>query len=144
MPVLPLTGRRAPEPSAFARPDAIPAEGAFTLDLDNTADVAALAPLLWRIALIRIPFPGFADGRGFSLARRLRDLGYAGRLRAAGPLIPDQRAALLGSGFDEVELPDAHLCRQGGPEAWAAPAPDTATPFRRRLQRPARPEATAA
>ena len=53
------------------------------------------------------------DGRGFSIARRLRAMGYAGRLRAAGPLIPDQLRAARRVGFDEVELPDAVAARQG-------------------------------
>ena len=34
-------------------------------------------------------------------------MGYAGRLRAAGPLIADQFRAARRVGFDEVELPDA-------------------------------------
>ena len=68
-----------------------------------------------RLALIRVAFPATADGRGFSIARRLRALGYTGRLRAAGPLIADQFRMAQRVGFDEVELPDAVAERQ--PEA---------------------------
>jgi uncharacterized protein (DUF934 family) len=71
---------------------------------------------------IRIRFGGFADGRGFTLARQLRAAGFAGRLRAAGALLPDQRAALRGCGFDEVELEPAHMARTGGAAQWTAPA----------------------
>ena len=34
-------------------------------------------------------------------------MGYAGRLRAAGPLIADQFRLARRVGFDEVELPEA-------------------------------------
>ena len=150
MPVLGLSGRPVSEPAAFVRTEALVAAlpGAFAktdtvaLDLDNTADVAPLVPYLARLALIRIAFPGFADGRGFSLGQRLRHLGYRGRLRAHGPLIPDQRAALLGSGFDEVELAADVLGRHGGAAAWA-PRPSESPFVRRRQRQPAR-RATAA
>ena len=39
-------------------------------------------------------------------------MGYAGRLRAAGPLIADQFRAARRVGFDEIELPDAMAERQ--------------------------------
>ena len=39
------------------------------------------------IEKIRIDFPNFADGRGFTLARLLRLHGYSGELRAKGHLI---------------------------------------------------------
>lgn len=55
-------------------------------------------------ALIAIEFPVFSDGRGFSLARLLRDMGYEGRLRAVGRLIADQYAMARRVGFDEVEV----------------------------------------
>jgi uncharacterized protein (DUF934 family) len=93
-----------------------PAEG-FAVDLANDQPAEALAPFFDRIAVIRVAFPGMADGRGFSLARRLRDLGYRGRLRAAGPLISDQLRAALRVGFDEIELPDDLAVRQPG-EHW--------------------------
>ena len=57
-------------------------------------------------------FPSFADGRGFSLARHLRGRGYAGRLRATGPVISDQYTMARRSGFDEVEIPDDLAARQ--------------------------------
>ena len=54
--------------------------------------------------LLAIDFPSFSDGRGFSLARRLRELGFKGRLRASGRLIVDQYAMARRVGFDEVEV----------------------------------------
>ena len=51
---------------------------------------------------IDIEFDTFKDGRGFSLAAMLRAQGFAGVLRAVGPLLPDQEEALKRVGFDEV------------------------------------------
>jgi uncharacterized protein (DUF934 family) len=67
-----------------------------------------------------IEFPTYADGRGFTLAKRLRLLGFAGRLRAIGPLIPDQFAESLDVGFDEIEISDAQLKRQPAEQWFAA------------------------
>ena len=57
-------------------------------------------------------FPGFADGRGFTIARQLRLMGYAGRLRAPGHVIADQYAMARRAGFDEVEIDDDLAARQ--------------------------------
>jgi uncharacterized protein (DUF934 family) len=101
-------------------------ETALAVDFPNDRDPGDLAPWFHRIALVRITFPAMGDGRGFSIASRLRGLGYAGRLRAAGPLIADQFRAARRTGFDEVEIPDDIATRQ--PEsAWvaaSAPRPD--------------------
>lgn len=64
------------------------------------------------LALIAIDFPSFTDGRGFSLARRLREMGFGGRLRAAGRLIADQYAMARRVGFDEVEVAPDIASRQ--------------------------------
>ena len=56
------------------------------------------------LQIIRIDFPNFADGRGFTLARLIRLLGFVGRLRAKGHIIADQYAMARRSGFDEVEI----------------------------------------
>lgn len=85
---------------------------ARAFDLANTDDPARLSTLLADILLIRIAFPAFNDGRGFTLARRLRSMGYRGRLRAAGPVIADQYAMFRRTGFDEVEIPDEIAARQ--------------------------------
>ena len=62
--------------------------------------------------MVRIAFPSFADGRGFTLARLLRLQGYAGRLRASGHVIADQYAMARRAGFDEVEIDEALAARQ--------------------------------
>jgi uncharacterized protein (DUF934 family) len=94
----------------------IPEDG-IAVDFPNDRDPADLEPWLDRLALIRIAFPAMGDGRGFSIAARLRALGYAGRLRAMGPLIADQYPAVRRTGFDEVEIPD-DLARRQPQASW--------------------------
>ncbi|MFY0691168.1 MAG: DUF934 domain-containing protein [Paracoccaceae bacterium] len=86
--------------------------GTFAVDLASDADPANLQDRLADIALVRVDFPSFADGRGFTIARRLRLLGFAGRLRAKGHVLADQYAMARRSGFDEVEIDDALAARQ--------------------------------
>lgn len=66
-------------------------------------EVTSLACDLGQPALA-IVFPAFNDGRGFTLAMRLRKAGFKGRLIAKGHLIPDQFAYALSCGFDELEV----------------------------------------
>ncbi len=101
------------------------------LDLGPDADLDALD--LAGVAAIRIAFPKFSDGRGFTLARRLRQIGFAGRLRAAGHLIADQYAMARRSGFDEVEIDAALAARQPEPQ-WLARADWRAHDYRSRLR----------
>lgn len=86
--------------------------GEFALSIANDADPDEIAPFFAWIRLIVIPFPSFSDGRGFSLAKRLREAGYAGRLRASGHVIADQYAHARRVGFDEVEISDELAARQ--------------------------------
>jgi uncharacterized protein (DUF934 family) len=62
--------------------------------------------------MIRVDFPNFADGRGFTIARQLRLRGYKGRMRARGHVIADQYAMARRAGFDEVEIDSALAARQ--------------------------------
>ncbi|GMG88141.1 DUF934 domain-containing protein [Biformimicrobium ophioploci] len=51
--------------------------------------------------VIAIQFNAFTDGRGFSVARMLREqYGYAGQLLATGAFIRDQLSYLVRCGFD--------------------------------------------
>lgn len=101
----------------FAEGQAI-APGDLGLHVENDVDTALPPPLFDQVSLISVGFPSFADGRGFSIGRRLREMGYQGRLRATGPVIADQYAYLRACGFDEVETPEKVSNRQ--PESqWA-------------------------
>lgn len=99
----------------FTTPDLLAANRpapAVAVDLASDADAESLAGHIDAIDLIRIDFPGFADGRGFTIARRLRLMGFQGRLRAKGHVIADQYAMARRSGFDEVEISDDLALRQ--------------------------------
>jgi uncharacterized protein (DUF934 family) len=89
--------------------------------IENTVKAAALAPYFDKLTLIVIGFPSGTDGRGFSLARQIRRLGFNGVLRASGPLFSDQFPQALACGFHEVEIPDANAARQPV-EQWLAAA----------------------
>lgn len=59
------------------------------------------------IPVIAINFPAFADGRGFSTARLLRErFDYTGEIRAIGAPIRDQLSYLVRAGFNAFELPE--------------------------------------
>jgi uncharacterized protein (DUF934 family) len=116
----------------FAPP---PAEGPLPagLELGPGDDPYALAGRLGGVAIVRINFPKFSDGRGFTLARRLRAAGYRGRLRAAGHVIADQYAMARRAGFDEVEIGDELAARQPWP-LWRSRADWRAHDYRSRLR----------
>ena len=111
----------APAPARVIVPlDGLTAE-TTAVDLSNTDDPAALVGHLDRLTLIRVAFPAFNDGRAFTIARRLRLLGYTGQLLALGPVIADQYAMCRRVGFDGVEIPDEIAARQPEPQ-WRARA----------------------
>lgn len=103
-------------------------------DLDITSDIdpGTLADQLPGIRMIRLSFTSFADGRGFSVARRLRQLGFAGKLRASG-LLADQYAMARRAGFDEVEI-DAAMATRQPQDHWLARANWRAHDYQSRLR----------
>ena len=106
-------------------------EGADTLDLASDADPVGLD--FNGIVMIRVDFPSFADGRGFTIARQLRLRGYTGRLRAKGHVIADQYAMARRAGFDEVEIDASLAQRQPGPD-WLARSNWQADDYQARLR----------
>lgn len=57
------------------------------------------------VPVIAVKFPAFADGRGFSIARLLRErYEYKGEIRAVGAPIRDQLTYLLRVGFNAFDL----------------------------------------
>jgi uncharacterized protein (DUF934 family) len=73
--------------------------------LEADADPAALAPDLARFSVIAVRFASFTDGRGYSIARLLRERhGYRGELRAIGDVLRDQLYYLSRCGFDAFAL----------------------------------------
>ena len=104
------------------------------LDVQNDVPAEDIVPHFERIALIRIDFPSPTDGRGFSLARHLRLLGYRGRLRATGHILADQYAMARRSGFDEVEI-DRALAQRQPEEQWLFRASWPTQDYQERLGR---------
>lgn len=74
--------------------------------LENTDDPCALAADFDKLALIAVRFPKFTDGRGYSIARLLRRLGWQGELRAVGDVQRDELFYMSRCGFDAFELRD--------------------------------------
>ena len=86
---------RSPEPGEVLR-------------LEPADDPAALADRLGRAARVEVNFPKFGDGRGYSIARLLRErYGYKGELRAVGHVVRDHLYYMESCGFD------AFLLREG-------------------------------
>ena len=81
-------------------------------------DARALLPFLDRLALVEINFPSFADGRGYSAARILREAGYEGEMRAVGDVLIDQLSHMRRCGFDSF-APDKPLDRADAERAFA-------------------------
>ena len=103
------------------------------LDLPSDVDPVTLADVFQGVALIRVDFPSFADGRGFTIAKQLRLQGFTGRLRAKGHVISDQYAMARRAGFDEVEISDEQATRQ--PEGdWTYRADWQARDYQSRLR----------
>ncbi|MGE4481020.1 DUF934 domain-containing protein [Acidocella sp.] len=81
---------------------------AADLILQPDAGLADILPRLGELAVIAVMFPKFRDGRGFTLARALRQHGYRGDLRATGHFLPDQFRFLAACGFTSFETPPEH------------------------------------
>ena len=113
-------GFRPGDPGEVFVPADAAGDGAGTLRIELAADgdPASVARHFARASVIRIPFGGFADGRGFTLARELRRLGYQGRIRASGHVISDQWGMARACGIDEVEI-SAEQARRQPEAAWA-------------------------
>ena len=78
--------RSAAEIAVWLEPDSEPAD--IVADFD-------------KLALIAVDFPVFRDGRGFSIARLLRErYGYKGEIRAIGDVLRDQLRFMFRCGFD--------------------------------------------
>lgn len=114
--------------------DELPANGPVSVDVPSDADMAPLLARLSDLDAVRVDFPSFADGRGFTIARLLRQAGFTGRLRARGHVIADQYAMARRAGFDEVEIDDA-LAERQPQDQWLARSDWSANDYQSRLGR---------
>lgn len=110
------------------------------LRLQPTDDPAAFADRLARVARVEVNFPKFGDGRGFSIARLLRErYGYPGELRAVGHVVRDHLYYMECCGFDAFELKDGEDANEAlsgfgdFSEAYQASVTRPVPLFRRRL-----------
>ncbi len=107
------------------------------LNAGDTADL--LASDSQGFALIAVEFPKFADGRGYSAARLLRErYDFSGQLRAVGDVLFDQLFYMMRCGFNAMAMradQDLELAVKGF-ETFSAPyqgdVNDTRPLFRRR------------
>ena len=80
-------------------------EAGEVIRLQPTDDLAAIADRLAGVTRVEIQFAKFGDGRGYSMARLLRDrYGYKGELRATGQVARDLLLYMEACGFDSFEL----------------------------------------
>ena len=90
--------------------DLISAEAPLGLLVQGDEELTNFANDLPHFSLIAIEFPTFADGRGYSLAKTLREqFKFPNEIRAVGDILPDQALYLTRVGFDALELADDEL-----------------------------------
>lgn len=78
-----------------------------SLILSGDADLESLSADLSDFEVIAVNFPAFADGRGYSLARLLKErYGFQGEIRAIGDVLLDQLYFMKRCGFDTFLLKD--------------------------------------
>ncbi len=107
--------------------------------LEPSDDPRLLAERLPGLKLIAIRFPKYGDGRGYSIARLLRErYGYKGELRAIGVVARDHLQLMAQCGFDSFQLREGEDAQQAlkglddFSEAYQASAAQPAQLFRRR------------
>jgi phosphoadenosine phosphosulfate reductase len=89
-----------------------PVSTPIALRLDPGFGVDAIAADLAKFGLIKISFPKFTDGRGYSMGWLLRTrYGYRGELRAVGDVLFDEMQFMTRCGFDAFEIVDAETLR---------------------------------
>ena len=76
-------------------------------------DPAELAADLDALQLVAVGFPAFTDGRGYSIARLLRERhGWRGELRAVGEVLRDQLFYMSRCGFDSFALAEGEPAQE--------------------------------
>lgn len=102
--LLNLTGRADIAPLEIEA-DAMGPDHGPVVQVPGAMDADDIAIDLDRVEVLLIDFPAFTDGRGFTLATRLRaHCGFDGEIRAVGHFLPDQSFFLARCGFDTAIL----------------------------------------
>ncbi|MDB5961461.1 MAG: oxidoreductase [Massilia sp.] len=85
----------------LAQHDALAARGAIGVWIGADESADAIKGELDHFGVVAIDFPKFTDGRGYSIAYKVRKrLGYKGELRAIGDVLRDQLFSMHRVGFD--------------------------------------------
>ena len=136
---LPSSPALVPLAYFLANTDAVLAQSNLGVWIDSDETPEDLAPHTDKLTLIAINFPKFADGRGYSFARILRErFDFVGELRAIGDVLHDQLFYLKRCGFDAFavrEDKDAEAALEGlsdFSENYQADVLQTSPLFRRR------------
>ena len=107
VPAIPATGDVIVPFSVWRvlREELIARSGRLGLLLAGSDEPADIASDLEYLDVIAVRFPSFTDGRGYSIARLLRERhGWRGELRAIGDVQRDQLYYLARCGFDAFDL----------------------------------------
>jgi uncharacterized protein (DUF934 family) len=109
--------------------------------LNGEDDPEMLADDLSTLPLVAVNFPQFADGRGYSIGRLLRErYRYTGELRAIGDVLRDQIFYLYRCGFNAFEvragksIEDALTAFRDFSDSYQSAIDQPLPLFRRRLQ----------
>jgi len=109
---------------------------------EPTDDLAAFAERIGKLRVIAVNFPKYGDGRGYSIARLLRErYGYKGELRAVGVVARDHLQHMAQCGFDSFLLREGEDAQAAlaafddFSEAYQASAAQPVPLFRRRSGR---------
>ena len=87
------------------RDELVARPGRLGIWLDSHEDPATIAEDLKLFGVVAVNFPNFGDGRGYSIARLVRErYGWKGELRAVGDIFRDQLFYLASCGFNAFAL----------------------------------------
>lgn len=100
-----LAANDAVNPSIPSLSEWLIQENDSRLRVTTADDIAPLEALIASVSYVEVHFLDPNDGRGFTLGRRLRDMGFTGELRATGAYAEDQLQYLHRCGFDSFLLP---------------------------------------
>lgn len=103
---IPLEGKVLVHLEAFVEnKDVLLARGDLGLIVTGETPLEDIQGFAKQLPVIAISFPAFTDGRGYTLARELREkLGYEGELRAVGDVLQDQLFYLSRVGFNAFDI----------------------------------------
>ena len=109
---------------------------------EPTVDLEEQAERIGALGIIAVNFPKYGDGRGYSIARLLRErYGYRGELRAVGVVARDHLQAMAQCGFDSFllregeDVQDALTAFDDFSESYQASVAQPLPLFRRRIGR---------